>query len=42
MTQIGELDKLNLKAITLHGGISKEVHMTQPVGFIVADLVSIG
>jgi len=30
-SQVGERDKLKLKAIVLHDGISKKVHMTQPV-----------
>ena len=32
--QIGQLDKLKLKAVILRNGIGKEVHMTQPVGFV--------
>ena len=32
-SQIGELDKFKLKAVVLHDGIGKEVHVTQPVQF---------
>jgi len=39
-SRIGELDKFTLKAV-LHDDIDKEVYMTQPVGFIVADSVSV-
>ena len=39
--QVIELDKLKLKVIILHDGIDKEVHMTQPVRFIVEDLVTV-
>ena len=35
-SQIGELNKLKLKVVVLHDDIGKEVHMTQPVGFIAA------
>ena len=38
-SQIGELDKLKLKTVILHNGISKEVHMTQSVGFVAADSI---
>ena len=38
-SQIGELDKLKLKTVILHNGISKEVHMTQSVGFVTADSI---
>ena len=37
-SQIGELDKLNLKVVILHDGIGKEVHIIQPIGFIAANL----
>ena len=37
--QIGELDKF--KAVILHDGIGKEVHMTQPVEFVDADSASV-
>jgi len=40
-SQIGELDKLKIKAVVLHDDIGKEVHMTQLVGFIAADSISI-
>jgi len=39
-SQIGKSDKLKLKAVVLHDGIGKEVHMTQPVGFVVANSIS--
>jgi len=40
-SQIGEIDKLKLKAVVLYGGIGKEVHMTQPVGFVATNSVSV-
>ena len=40
-SQIGELDKLKLKAIFLHDDIDKKAHLTQPVRFVDAYLVSI-
>jgi len=36
--ELGELDKLKLKAVIL---CNKDIHLTQPVGFIVADLKTI-
>ena len=38
-SQVGGRDKIKLKAIVLHDGIGKEVHMTQPVLFAADDLV---
>ena len=38
-SQVGKLDQLKLKAIVLHDGIGKEIHMTQTVGFGATDLV---
>ena len=40
-SQIGEVDQLKLKAIILHNGIGKEIHITPPVEFVVADLKTI-
>ena len=40
-SQVSELDKLKLKAVILHDGIGKEVHMTQPVQFTAEDLVTV-
>jgi len=40
-SQVGEHDKLKLNVVVLHDGVSKEVHMTQPVRFTVEDLVTI-
>ena len=40
-SQIGERDKLKLKAVILHDGIRKEVHMTQPIQFAFEDLVTV-
>jgi len=40
-SQIGEIDKLKLKAVVLYDGIVKEVHMTQLVDFVIANLVSV-
>ena len=41
-SQIGKLDKRKLKVIVLHECTSKEVHMTRSVGFIAANLISVG
>jgi len=42
-SQIGELYKLKyLMVVVVHDCIGKEVHTTQPVGFVAADLVSVG
>jgi len=40
-SQVGERDKLKLKAVVLHNGIGKEVHMTQAVRLAVEDLVTV-
>jgi len=40
-SQHGELDQLKLKIIVLHGGRDGEIHMTQTVGFVIADLISV-
>ena len=40
-SQVGEHDKLKLKAVVLHDGIGKEVHMTRPVWFTSEDLVTV-
>jgi len=40
-SQVGERDKLKLKTVVLHDGISKEVHMTQPIRFAAEDLVTV-
>ena len=40
-SQIGELDKLKLKAVVLYDGIGKEVHMTQPVRLAAENLVTV-
>jgi len=32
-SQVGERDRLKLKAVILPDGISKKVHITQPVWF---------
>ena len=39
---VGELDKLKLKTVILHGDWDEEVHMTQSVGFVAAKSVSAG
>jgi len=36
-SQVGERDKLKLKAVILHDGIGKEVYMTQLVRFAAED-----
>jgi len=40
-SQVGEPDKLKLKAVVLHDSIGKEVHMTQPLRFAAEDLVPV-
>jgi len=40
-SQVDERDKLKLKAVVLHDGIGKEIHMTQPVWFVAEDLVTV-
>jgi len=40
-SQIGELNKLKLKVNVLYDGIGKEAYMTEAVGFIAADSVSV-
>ena len=40
-SQVGEHDKIKLKAIVLYDGVGKEVHMTQPVRFTAEDLVTV-
>jgi len=40
-SQLGERDKLRLKAVVLYDGIGKEVHMTQPIQFAAEDLVTV-
>ena len=40
-SQVGEHDKLRLKAVVLHDVIGKEVYMTQSVQFAVEDLVTV-
>ena len=40
-SQVGERVKLKLKAVILHDGIRKEVHMTQPIWFAAEDLVTV-
>jgi len=37
-SQISELDQLKLKIVILHDGIGKEIHLTQPVEFVAAEL----
>ena len=40
-SQVGELDQLKLKTIDLHGDCDDEIHMTRPVEFVAADLISV-
>jgi len=40
-SQVGDHDKLKLKAVVLHDDIGKEVHMTQQVWFATEDLVTV-
>ena len=39
--QVSELDQLKLKIVILHDDCDDEIHMTQPVGFVAADLISV-
>ena len=41
-SQVGERNKLKLKVVVLHDSIDKEIHMTQPIEFVAADLISAG
>ena len=38
-SQVGNYDKLKLKAIILHDDIGKEIHMTQPVRLAAEDSI---
>ena len=40
-SQVGEFDQLKLKTVLLHDDLDKEIHMTQPIGFVPADLISV-
>ena len=40
-SQVGERDKLKLKAVVLHDDIGMKVHMTQPVQFAAKNLVTV-
>ena len=40
-SQLGELDKLELKTAVLYGDRDEEVHMTQPSGFVATKSISI-
>jgi len=40
-SQLGEFDQLKLKNIVLQDDRDEEINMTQPVGFTIADLVSV-
>ena len=40
-SQVGEHDKLKLKAVVLHDSICKEIHMTQSDRFAAEDLVTV-
>jgi len=39
-SQVGELEHLKSKTIILYDDRDDKIHMTQPVGFVVVDLVS--
>ena len=39
--QVGEVDQLKLKTVVLHDDCDDKIHMTQPVGFVIADLISV-
>jgi len=41
-SQVCELDQLKLKTIILCDDHDEEIHMTQPVGYIAAHLISVG
>jgi len=40
-SQVGERDKLKLKAVVFYDGIGKEIHMTQLVRFAAEDSVTV-
>jgi len=40
-SQVGERDKLKLKAVVLYDGIDKDVYMIQSVRFVTEDLVTV-
>ena len=40
-SQVGELEQLTLKTVILYDDRDGEIHMTQLVGFVVTDLVSV-
>ena len=41
-SQVGELDQLKLKTIIFHDDHDDDIHMTQPVEFVAANLISAG
>ena len=38
-SQFGELHQLKLNIVVRHDDIGKNIHMTQPAGFVAANLV---
>ena len=40
-SQVCKLDQQKLKTIVLYDDRDEEIHMTQPLGFITTDLVSV-
>ena len=40
-SQVGELDQLKLKIVVFHDDHDEEIHMSQPIGFIATDLISV-
>ena len=40
-SQVGEFDQLKLETVLLHDDLDKEIHMTQSIGFVPADLISV-
>ena len=40
-SQVVMLDKLKLKTIVLHNDCDEEIHMTQPIRFVAANLISV-
>ena len=40
-SQIDKLDQLKLKIVILYDGIIKKIYMTEPIGFVAANLISV-
>ena len=40
-SQVGEVDQLKLKTVILRDDCDDKIHMTQPVGLVATDLISV-